>query len=70
MRGQCATTFPLRQYEGNHLEIRWKQGGTEWSTGEFVVETSGDIDPGRPAMVQVEITAEGLPETRLVQTPR
>jgi hypothetical protein len=67
MRGECATVFPLRQYQGNHVEIKWKQGGTEWSTGEFVVELSDRIDPYKPAMVRVTITAEGLAATELVQ---
>jgi hypothetical protein len=67
MRGECSTTFPLRQYEGNHIEIKWKQGGSEWSTGEFTVETSNRIDPTRPAIVRVIITNQGLAPTELVQ---
>ncbi|MFT5138562.1 MAG: hypothetical protein ACI9H8_000091 [Lysobacterales bacterium] len=67
MRGQCATTFPLRQYQGNQIEIKWKQGGTEWSTGEFTVEQSDRIDPTKPATVEVIITAQGLAPTRLIQ---
>jgi len=67
MRGECSTTFPLRQYQGNDIEIQWKQGGEEWSTGEFVVELSDRLDPYRPAMVRVTITAAGLAVTELVQ---
>ena len=67
MRGECSTTFPLRQYQGNRIEIKWKQGGSEWSTGEFVVEASDQINRSRPAMVRVIITAQGLAPTRLVQ---
>jgi hypothetical protein len=67
IHGECATTFPLRQYQGNRIEIRWKQGGADWSTGEFVVEHSQGIDPGRPAMVRVTITTAGLAATELVQ---
>ena len=67
MRGECSTTFPLRQYQGNDIEIQWKQGGEEWSTGEFVVELTDQIDPYRPAMVRVTITAAGLAVTELVQ---
>ncbi len=67
MHGECATTFPLRQYQGNDIEIQWKQGGEEWSTGEFVVELSDRIDPYRPAMVRVTITAAGLAATELIQ---
>ena len=67
MRGQCSTTFPLRQYQGNHIEIKWKQGGTQWSTGEFVVDPPAHIDLSRPAVVRVIITTEGLAATELVQ---
>lgn len=67
MRGECSTTFPLRQYEGNQIEIRWKQGSSEWSTGEFVVEANKLIDPMRPALVEVIINSQGLAPTQLVQ---
>jgi hypothetical protein len=67
MRGQCSTTFPLRRYQGNQIEIKWKQGGSEWSTGEFTVEQSDMIDPAKPAIVNVMITSQGLAPTRLVQ---
>jgi hypothetical protein len=67
MRGQCSTTFPLRQYQGNQIEIRWKQGSSEWSTGEFVVEANERIDPSRPAIVQVILNSQGLAPTELVQ---
>ena len=67
MRGLCSTTFPLRQYQDNHIEIKWKQGGTKWSTGEFVVDPPAHIDPFKPAVVRVIITTEGLAATELVQ---
>ena len=67
MHGECSSTFPLRQYEGNQIEIRWKQGGSEWSTGEFTVEANDRIDRSRPAMVRVIITSQGLAPTELVQ---
>ena len=67
MRGRCSTTFPLRQYQGNHIEIKWKQGGTQWSTGEFVVDPPAHIDPSRPAVLRVIITTDGLAATELVQ---
>ena len=67
MRGLCSTTFPLRQYQGNHIEIKWKQGGTQWSTGEFVVDPPAHIDPFIPVVVRVIITTEGLAVTELVQ---
>ncbi len=67
MRGLCSTTFPLRRYQGNRIEIKWKQAGTQWSTGEFVVDPPAHIDPLKPAMVRVIITTEGLAATELVQ---
>lgn len=67
MRSHCATTFPLRQYQGNDIEIRWKEGGRKWSTGKFVVEAQDGIDPDRPARVRVTITPAGTAVTELVQ---
>jgi hypothetical protein len=66
-RGVCSTRFPLRQYQGNKIEIKWKQGGSEWSTGEFVVEASDKIDLSRPAYVRVQIISQGLAPTDLIQ---
>ena len=66
-RGQCSTTFPLRQYQGNDIEIRWRQDGQEWSTGEFVVEAAENINPAYPALVRVIITPSGNAVTELVQ---
>ena len=67
MRGECSTTFPLRQYQGNDVEIRWKEGGREWSTGEFVVDPGAETDPAYPALVRVIITPAGTAVTELVQ---
>ena len=67
INGECSTTFPLRQYQGNQIEIKWKQGSEEWSSGEFVVDPSDSIDQSRPAMVRVIITTQGLAITELVQ---
>ena len=67
MRSECATTFPLRQYQGNKIEIKWKQGGSEWSTGEFVIEASSEIAVNKPTIVSVIITAQGLAPTKLIQ---
>ena len=66
-RGECSTTFPLREYQGNHIEIKWMHGSEEWSSGEFVVDPPDSIDLSRPAIVTVIITAQGLAITELVQ---
>jgi hypothetical protein len=67
MRGECATTFPLRKYQGNDIEIKWNEGGREWSTGDFKVEPGANIDAARPALVRVVITPAGTALTDLVQ---
>ncbi len=67
MRSHCATTFPQRRYQGNDIEIRWREGGREWSTGHFKVESQAGIDPRRPARVRVTITPAGTADTELVQ---
>lgn len=67
MGGRCATTFPQRRYQGNDIEIRWKEGGREWSSGKFVVESHAGIDESRPALVRVIVTPSGQAETELVQ---
>jgi hypothetical protein len=67
IRGQCATTFPLREYQGNEIEIRWREGSREWSTGTFTVERRAGLDYSMPALVRVVITPAGTAATELIQ---
>ncbi|NIP16803.1 MAG: hypothetical protein GWM87_00545 [Xanthomonadales bacterium] len=66
-RGQCSTTFPLRRYQGNDVEIRWSEGGQAWSSGAFRIEGDETLDLSRPAVVRVVITPAGKAVTDLVQ---
>lgn len=67
MRGQCSTTFPLREYRGNQIEISWKEGGREWTTGEFRIERQTERDQSRPVLVRVIISPAGKAVTDLVE---
>jgi hypothetical protein len=66
---RCATTFPETDYTGNPIEITWSQGGQIYSTGQFVIQLPDDLDPERPAVVQIVITGPGSAGAIILQRP-
>jgi len=68
-QSSCATTFPETEYTGNPVEITWSQGGQIYSTGQFVIRLPDDLDPDRPAVVQIIITGAGSAGAMIVQRP-
>lgn len=64
---RCATTFPEAGYTGNPVEITWSQGGQIYSTGQFVIQLPDNLDPERPAAVQIVITGPGSAGAMIVQ---
>jgi hypothetical protein len=67
IRGQCATTFPVREYQGNEIEIRWREGGGEWFSDRFRVERRAGLDYSMPVRVRVVVSPAGTAVTELVQ---
>ena len=68
-QSSCATTFPETDYTGNPVELTWSQGGQIHSTGQFVIQLPDDLDPDRPAVVQIVITGPGSAGAMIVQRP-
>ncbi len=68
-QSSCATTFPETDYTGNPVEITWSQGGQIYSTGQFVIQLPDNLDPERPAAVQIVITGPGSAGAMIVQRP-
>ncbi len=68
-QSSCATTFPETDYTGNPVEITWSQGGQIFSTGQFVIQLPDDLDPERPAVVQIVITGPGSAGAMILQRP-
>ncbi len=66
-RSGCSNAFEGVDYRSTAVVIRWKERGAAHSTGEFVIKIPADLQPGRPAVVEVVITAPGEAGARLVQ---
>lgn len=66
-RTACSNAFEGVDYRSNAVAIRWKERGRDHSTGEFVIDVPADLQPGRPAVVEVVIFAPGEAGARLVQ---
>jgi hypothetical protein len=66
-RSACRTTFEAVDYYAHKMVISWKEYGQSHQTGEFVMKQQDDLDPGRPAWVEVSIFAMGQAGARLIQ---
>lgn len=66
-RSDCRNTFQQLEYRANAVVVSWREHGLPHATGEFVIELPADLQPGRPARVEVVIFAPGEAGARLVQ---
>jgi len=66
-RSACRTTFEAVDYYAHKMVISWKEYGQPHQTGEFVMKQQDDLDPGRPAWVEVSIFSMGQAGARLIQ---
>lgn len=66
-RSACSTGFANRNYSSGKLQVTWNELHVPQSTDEFSLEPGRDIDPGRPAQVEVIIFSRGQAGVRLVQ---
>lgn len=56
---RCASGFPDIQYAGNPVEIRWNQGGTEWTTGLVTLQVDAEARARGRGEVYVLVIAPG-----------
>lgn len=63
----CSNAFEGVDYRSYAVVIRWKERGTDHTTGEFVIEIPAELQPGKPAVVEVVIFAPGEAGARLLQ---
>jgi hypothetical protein len=66
-RSTCSTGFTNRNYSSGKLQVTWNELRVPQSTDEFALEPGRDLDPGRPAQVEVIIFSPGQAGVRLVQ---
>lgn len=66
-RSACSTGFANRNYSSGKLQVTWNELSVPQSTDEFSLEPGRDIDPGRPAQVEVIIFSPGQAGVRLIQ---
>jgi len=65
----CATSFPLREYMGNKVQVSWKENGQEFSTAEFRLTPPATAIAGQEAYIRVEVFAAGQAGAKLVLLP-
>jgi hypothetical protein len=56
---RCASGFPEVSYAGNPVEIRWNQGGAEWSTGFVTLDMDDEVRSRGRGEVRVLVIAPG-----------
>lgn len=64
---ECNTSFELVDYTYQQLVVSWKEYGQPHQTGAFKVDIPGQLDPERPAWLEVIIFAMGQAGARLIQ---
>ena len=62
----CSTSFPLREYQGNPVQVTWTELGEPQGTPEFSLEAPATATSGQRAFVRVEVFAKGQAGARLV----
>ena len=63
---RCATRFPEVAYTGNPIEVKWFQGGAEWSTGAMSLNISNEARATGAGEVRVVVIAPGSAGVLLV----
>lgn len=66
-RSACSNQFQAFDYLANAVVVRWREHGKPHSTDAFVIEPPDDLEPGRPARVEVSIFAPGQAGAKLMQ---
>lgn len=55
----CSARFPDVDYRGHPVEVKWMQGGAEWTTGVVGLSVSGDVEAAGLGVVRVVVVAPG-----------
>jgi hypothetical protein len=56
---RCASGFPGVSYAGDPVEIRWYQGGAEWTTGLAALDVEESVREAGRGEVRVLVLAPG-----------
>jgi len=64
---ECNTSFEVVDYSSQQLVVSWKEYGQPHQTGAFKVDIPTQLEPSRPAWLEVIIFAMGQAGARLVQ---
>lgn len=64
-RGECSTTFPRRDYQGNPVIVSWQQGSREYASRERPEPPSHPV-AGKPLSAVIVIRADGEVDAQLV----
>jgi len=64
---ECNTSFEVVDYSSQQLVVSWKEYGEPHQTGAFKVDIPAQLDPDKPAWLEVIIFAMGQAGARLLQ---
>ncbi len=62
-----STTFPVRRYQGNRVQISWSHRGRKWSPKEFVIKPPENLVPGQPVKVLIVFLENGYLDPQMIQ---
>jgi hypothetical protein len=62
----CSTSFPVRDYRENAVQVSWKEQGEPHSMAPFKLEAPTTASEGQQAYIRVEVFAAGQAGAKLI----
>ena len=67
--GECSTTFPLKEYQGNTLSISWKQYNQQYSYNDITTSQDSLENIKSPVYVVISLRPNVRPLVEIVHLP-
>lgn len=68
-KSQCSTTFPVRNYSENPVQISWTEWDAPRSMPPVPLKAPDGFDFDRPATIEVSVYSPGQAAAKLIQGP-
>lgn len=67
IRGECSTTFPIKEYQGNSISLSWDQDNQQHHYDNLYVDQTSIVNFIDPAQVVITIYENSKPTAVFIQ---
>ena len=67
IRGECSTTFPIKEYQGNSISLSWSQHNQQHLYDDIYIDQKSIINFIEPALVVITIYENSKPTAEFTQ---